>query len=269
MTVRTVERRTAEQRMTVTPRPYRATRTATRMSVRELLRRWPSMLFMIFMPAAYFLVSYVTSDAAATIPVEVYGPGGEPMIVQGLDRDFKALYLAVLGISVTASFAAMTVVRPGMPALRRLRLVGYRAGHLLAARLFVLLIITAVSTAVFLAIFVPLVRLQSVALASAALLLVGLVGVGLGTFVGLLVPREFEASMILVAVAGVQMALGRGGADAERYLPYWPGIEALKSAVFVPGAEVTGFLGLGLGYAAGLLALSFLVWNARTRIWRR
>ncbi|MFC6084035.1 hypothetical protein [Sphaerisporangium aureirubrum] len=249
-------------------RPYRAIRTATRMSVLELLRRWPSMLFMIFMPASYFLVSYLTSDAVTVVPAKVYD-GAAQTVAQVLDRDFKALYLAVLGISVTASFAAMTVVRPGMTALRRLRLVGYRAHHLLSARLYVLLIITAVSTAVFMVIFVPLVTLRSVALAGAALLLVGLVGVALGTLVGLLVPREFEASMLLVAAAGVQMALGRAGADAERFLPYWPGIEALKSAAFVPGADVTRFLGLGALYALVLFGLSHIVWNRRTRLWRR
>ncbi|WP_371782594.1 ABC transporter permease [Streptosporangium subroseum] len=250
------------------PGPHRATRTATRMSVRELLRRWPSMLFMVFMPASYFLVSYLTSDAVTMAPAKVFtGDGYE--VMQVLDRDFKALYLAVLGISVTSSFAAMTVVRPGMAALRRLRLVGYRPFHLLTARLFVLLIITAVSTAVFMLIFVPLVGLRSVPLAAAALFMVGLTGVALGTLVGLLVPREFEASMLLVAAAGVQMALGRSGADAERYLPYWPGIEALKSAAFVPGADVVRLLGLGAGYIVVIFTLSYILWNTRTRLWRR
>ncbi|GIH22231.1 hypothetical protein Aph01nite_05410 [Acrocarpospora phusangensis] len=238
------------------------------MSVLELLRRWPSMLFMIFMPASYFLVSYFTSDAVTMVPALAYD-GDVQRTVQVLDRDFKALYLAVLGISVTSSFAAMTVVRPGMAALRRLRLVGYRAHHLLSARLYVLLIITVVSTAVFMAIFVPLVNLESVALAATALLLVGFVGVALGTLIGLLVPREFEASMLLIAAAGVQMALGRSGADAERFLPYWPGVEALKSAAFVSGADVTRFGGLGALYAVALFGLSYIVWNRRTRLWRR
>lgn len=260
--------RSRATRPTGDTRPHRPIRTATRMSMKELLRRWPSMLFMIFMPGAYFLVSYVTSDAVTTLPAEVRTADGRA-VLQVLDRDFKALYLAVLGISVTGSFAAMTVVRPGMAALRRLRLVGYRAAHLLTARLHVLLVITVTSTAVFMALFAPLVTLRSVPLAAASLLLVGLTGVALGTFVGLIVPREFEASMILVAAAGVQMALGRSGADAERYLPYWPGIEALKSAAFAPAPDVAAMLAQGAAYVVALSALSYLIWNHRTRLWRR
>lgn len=115
-------------------------------------------------------------------------------------------------------------VRPGLDSMRRLRLVGYRPRHLLGARLCVLLVILAASTAVFLTVLVPVVPLQSVAWAVCSLGVVGLIGVTLGTCVGPVVPRKFQALMILVALAGIQMALGRGGSDAGRYLPYWPGV---------------------------------------------
>jgi hypothetical protein len=239
-------------------------RTATVMSMRELVRRWPTLVFMIFMPASYFLVSYLTSDPATRIDVEL----SDGTVVGVLDRDFKALYLAILGISVTSSFAAMTVVRPGMKALRRLRVVGYGAGHLLLARLVLLVLITMVSTAVFLVIFAPLVNIDSLALTTIALVLVGLIGVAFGALVGLLVPGEFEASMLLIALAGIQMALGRGGTDAERYLPYWPGVETLKTAMFHPSPELTFHVALGLGYVAVLLAATSGIWALRTRLYR-
>ena len=114
--------------------------TATRTSVLELLRRWPSVIFMVLMPLGYFLATYATSDAATRTLL----PVGDSLPVSLLDRDVKAVYLAVLGIGVTASFAAMTIVRPGGTALRRLRLIGYSAWHLLLARLVVLGLICAV-----------------------------------------------------------------------------------------------------------------------------
>lgn len=114
----------------------------------------------------------------------------------------------------------------------------------------------------------PLVDLASVPLTAVSLLVVGLIGVALGTLVGLLVPREFEAAMIIVAVAGIQMALGRGGSDAERFLVYWPGVESLKTAAFAPVPDAATFLGLGVLYIVVLLGLSGLVWAYRTRIWR-
>jgi hypothetical protein len=249
-------------------RPYRGTRTAIVMFVRELARRWPSVLFMIFMPASYFLVSYLTNDPDDVVPVDVFTGNGHQAL-QVLDRDFKALYLAVLGISVTSSFAALTTVRASTEVTRRLRLVGYRASQLLSARLLVLGVITVLSTGAFLAIFLPLVDVRWIALVVVSLLLIGLVGTGLGTLVGLLLGREFEAAMIIIAIAGIEMALGRGGAAAEQYLPYWPAVEALKTAAFSPTAEVARHLGQAGLYVAVLFALSYVVWSYRTRIWRR
>jgi hypothetical protein len=254
--------------MTTTTTPHRPTPVATGMFLRELLRRWPTVLFMIFMPASYFLVSYLTSDATEVAPANVFtGHGFTELQVN--DRAFKALYLAVLGISVTSSFAALTTVLGSTAVMRRLRLVGYRPHQLLSARLAVLAMITLISTLVFLAIFVPLVDVRSVVLTALALLLIGFIGVAVGTLVGLLIPREFEAAMVIIAVAGIQMALGRGGAEAEKYLVYWPAVEALKTGVFTDVTNVYRYLGQGALYAVVLFGLAYLVWSYRTRIFRR
>jgi hypothetical protein len=245
--------------------PLGQTSTAASMFVRELLRRWPTVAFMIFLPLSYFIVSYVTTLSSDRMPLEVLAEGGR-VTVDVLDRDVRALYLAVLGISVTSSFAALTTVLGSTAVMRRLRLTGFRSGALLNARLAVLALITVVSTAVFLAVFVPLVDVRSVVLTAAALLLVGLIGVTLGTVVGLLVPREFEAAMIIISVAGIQMALGRGNSSAERYLVYWPAVEALKTGVFAPSGWATGPLLLGIAYVVVLLALASSVWGLRTRV---
>ncbi len=106
-------------------------------------------------------------------------------------------------------------------------------------------------------------------LTALALLLIGLIGVALGTLVGLLIPREFEAAMVIIAFAGIQMALGRGGAEAEKYLVYWPAVEALKTAVFTDVTNVYRYLGQGALYAVVLFGLAYLVWTYRTRIFRR
>ena len=242
-----------------------ATATATVMFLRELVRRWPTLVFMIFMPLSYFVVSYLTSDGTTRVPVDLAGADTGSTV---LDRDFKALYLAVLGVSVTSSFAALSSVLESPAAMRRLRLAGFGSGQLLAARVLVLGIITVVSTAVFVAVFAPLVHLVSLPQAAASLLLVGLLGVSLGTVVGLLLPRLFEAAMVLIALAGIQMALGRGGSDAERFLPYWPTVEALKRAVAGP-ADTGGYLLLAVGYIAVSLVVAGALFQRRTRVFQR
>ena len=242
-----------------------ATATATVMFLRELVRRWPTLVFMIFMPLSYFVVSYLTSDGTTRVPVDLAGADTGSTV---LDRDFKALYLAVLGVSVTSSFAALSSVLESPAAMRRLRLAGFGSGQLLTARVLVLGIITVVSTAVFVAVFAPLVHLASLPQAAASLLLVGLLGVSLGTVVGLLLPRLFEAAMVLIALAGIQMALGRGGSDAERFLPYWPTVEALKRAVAGP-ADAGGYLLLAVGYIVVSLVVAGALFQRRTRVFQR
>jgi hypothetical protein len=245
----------------------RPLRVASVMFTLELLRRWPTLVFMIAMPTAYFLVSYLTSDAAATVQVPIRASSGTTLLTVS-DRDIKALYLAILGLGVTSSFAAMASLRGNLAANRRLRLIGYWAAHLLWARLFVLLGVVIASTLVFLAIYLPLVSVHSPLLTAAALLMIGVVGVGLGAMVGLLVPREFEAAMVVVAVAGVQMALGRGDSSADRFLPYWPAIEAAKSATFTSdtSAAIWWLLGLEGLYGLVFFTVAGLVWTLRTRV---
>lgn len=241
-------------------------RTATLLSLRELRRRWLTVAFMVLMPTAYFVVMFVTHDGAVTSRAAVF-TGAVREVVTVVDRDFQAVYLSTLGISITAAFAALTTIKDRAPIMRRLRLAGYGAGQLLTARLAVLALITVVSTAVFVAILVPLVPLRQVGLVAGALLLVGLLGVGLGTVLGLVLDREFEASMIIIAICGLQMALGRSGSDVERYLLFWPPVEALKTAGFTDSANVGRFLLQGLGYAAVLFAASYAIWVWRTRVW--
>jgi hypothetical protein len=238
------------------------------MFVRELLRRWPSLLFMLLTPAAYFVVIYLASDPAVTARAEIFsGSGYEALVVN--DRTYKSLYLAVLGISITSAFAAMTTITNRGAVIRRLRLVGYPAGRLLLARLAVLLLIMVASTALFTVVLASLVSVRHLGLVALALLQVAVIGVALGTALGLVLNREFEASMIIIAVCGIQMALGRSGSSAEDYLLFWPPVEAMKTAAFTGSADVWRHLAQGAGYALALFGLSFALWNRRMRVWSR
>jgi hypothetical protein len=256
---------TITQTEPLTGRSPNPTLVASRLFMTELLRRWPTVLFMVLMPVAYFLISYGTSDGTTVVPVDASTVHGEETFMV-LDRDVKALYLAVLGISVTSSFAALHSVQNSQPAMRRLRMCGMSSTSLLLARSAVLGIVMALACAIFMALFVPLVDTSSGILTLLALLAVSAIGVGLGTLVGLVMPRQFEAAMVLIALAGIQMALGRGDSDAGRFLPYWPGIEALKSTVFAPDPAAFGPLAQAAAYAAVLFLIAAVIWTFRTRV---
>lgn len=243
-----------------------ATRIATGLFLRELARRWPSLAFMVLMPAAYFVVMYATSGSGEIGRADVFTGGGHELLLVD-DRTHKSLYLAVLGISVTSAFAAMSTIAGRGAIIRRLRLAGYSAATLLVARLAVLVAIMLLSTAVFALALTALVSVEDVALVALALLQVALVGIALGTLLGLLLAREFEASMILIAICGLQMALGRSGSDAERFLPFWPSVEAMKTAAFTDTGAVWGALAQGLGTALALLAAAAAIFAWRMRVW--
>lgn len=245
------------------------TRVAFEMALRELLRRWPTLLFMLVMPTAYFLLSYLTSDATTTVRLPLTVDGREQQLTV-LDRDLKSLYLAVLGISVTSAFAALTVLRGTLDSARRLRLVGFRPRQLLTARLAVLGLITLLSTAVFVGILVPLVDVRQIPLVALSLAEIGIIGVALGALLGVLFDREFEPAMLIVGIAGAQLAVGRseGGAGAERYLLFTPAVDALKASGLAGSSAVAPSLARGALHAVVLLGLAFVVWSRRTRIGR-
>ena len=73
--------------------------------------------------------------------------------------------------------------------------------------------------------------------------------------------------MLIIAIAGIQMALGRGGSGAERFLVYWPAVESLKTAAFAPVSGAGPHLGLAVFYVADLFMLSAALWSLRTRIY--
>jgi hypothetical protein len=83
----------------------------------------------------------------------------------------------------------------------------------------------------------------------------------------MLFSREFEPAMIIVAISGIQLAIGRSDSGgAEKYLLYTPAVDALKTATVAPPTDVAA-LAVGLGYAVVLFALSYMVWSVPTRVW--
>ncbi|HVF20916.1 MAG TPA: hypothetical protein VNA14_11840 [Mycobacteriales bacterium] len=245
-------------------RPLSRRGTATATFARELLRRWPSLLFMVGLPTAFFAVSYATSDGAVTVPARsVVATADASAFVA--DRHVEALYLTVLGISVSASFAALAAVRGSAGLARRLRICGYRAHELLAGRVAVLAVVTAAAAMFFLAVLAPLVPLARPALVAAATVEVGLTGVALGALLGSVFTREFEAAMLAVAAGGLQVAVGRSGADAERWMLYTPAVDAMKAAAF-GGARPAAALARGFVYVAVLLGLALIAWARATRV---
>ena len=96
--------------------------------------------------------------------------------------------------------------------------------------------------------------------------LVAVVAVPFGLAVGALLPRELEATLVLIGVVGIQLSLGVSGGLAK-VLPFYGPMRLLDASLggdYPIGAAVIA----SLSYAAALLGLSVVVLGRRIRVRR-
>jgi hypothetical protein len=140
---------------------------------------------------------------------------------------------------------------------QRLALSGFRAGELIMGRL---LFIEAVAlpvvggTAALMAVVSSPARPWILGLAVA---MVALIAVPFGLAIGTLVPRELEATLILIGVVGIQLSLS-GSAAVARLLPFWAPRRLIDVALGET-SSVWRMVLVGVAYAAALFAASLIL----------
>jgi hypothetical protein len=156
-------------------------------------------------------------------------------------------------ISGTGIFT-MLAARPLDP---RLALAGYRFGELAAGRLVFL---AATSLPVLAATCVLMIRVSHPADAGAlveAVALMGLVALPLGLCIGVLLPRELEANLVLIGIVGIQLTLDPEQGLAKAF-PFYGARQVLEVAL---GDQASAPVAVpaAIEYAAGLLALALTI----------
>ena len=245
----------------------RRIRVSVGMQWREIWRRGPTLLMIIGLPLLFFLVMYYSSGSYP-MPVTVWEKTGTTQVTVD-HRTFVALLLATMGMGWGVATAALSSVVGSTARDRRLILCGYQATELMTARLAVLMSIVVILSLFFLIPVQILLGPRSPLLVWLGTLLSGFVAVGTGFVIGSLLPRQLEATIGVIAIFGLEMALAAGQATFERYLPLHFANEVLKAGAFATAPEVVRPILLSLGYGTALFVVATLVWSKRTGLLHR
>jgi len=214
--------------------------TIAEMQGRDLARRWLALGLLVALPLSFY-GAMAPHDPHALIP------GG------------IAMAFSLAGVAIFAVLAARRVDE-------RLAIAGLGAGELVAGRL---LCIVAMS--------VPIVGGSAALMAAVSnpprpwalgggVALVALVAVPFGLAVGALVPRELEATLILIGVVGIQLSLDPS-VGLAKVLPFY-GPEQLIDSSLGSSFSVWTAVVASLAYAAALLIVALLLIGRRIRVRR-
>jgi hypothetical protein len=201
---------------------------------RDLSRRRAALGFLIALPLVFYAV----------------GAGHEGP--HAVETGTIATAFSIVGAGIFTELAGRAVDP-------RLLLAGFRPGDLLAGRLLVL---AAISVPILLgtaAVMTVVSHPDHSGMLVVAALAVGVVGVPLGLVIGLLVPRDLEAVLLLIGIVGVQLSLDRTQ-SVNLALPFGGPRRLVEAAVGEPHS-VAGGVALTLVYASGLLVVA---WAATT-----
>jgi hypothetical protein len=208
------------------------------MQLRELARRRLAIALLTALPLAFYAASAGHSPDAA--------------ITGGI-----AMAFSTAGVAVFSALAFGAVDE-------RLALSGYRPAELLLGRLLALegfgLCIAGLFSAVIIAGTGP---------ARPGLLVVGVIAVAVvsapfGLAVGELVPRDLEATLVLIGIVGVQLTLG-SDAGVARALPFW-GADRLLDESLRSGGAVGDALFAAAAYTGALLVAALALQARRVGI---
>jgi len=208
------------------------------MQGRDLGRRRLALILLVALPLAFYgALAGHSSDAII--------PGG------------VAMAFSMAGAAIFAVLSSRAVDQ-------RLTLAGFRAGEILAGRLLFLEVLS-----------LPLVAGSSVLMAlvshpprpwtmGLAVEMVAVVGIPFGLAVGALLPRELEATLVLIGVVGIQLSLDVSQ-GLSKVLPFYGPMRLLDGSLggdYPMGAAVV----MSVAYAAALLAASSYLVARRIRV---
>jgi len=173
-----------------------------------------------------------------------------------------AIVAGTVATAFSISGAGIFAVLAGRPIDQRLVLAGYRPAELVAGRLAFLtalsLPILAGTAALMLAVSHPAHPAELVA----ALAVLGLDAIPLGLAVGTLLPRELEATLVLIGIVGVQLSL-EPTQTLSALLPFHAATRLADAAVDQPLPATAA--APAAGYAAVLLTVAITAATARLR----
>lgn len=245
--------------------------TALDLLLREQGRSRFALVLLLVVPTTFYLVARLTGSPRP-VAFEL-GALGPDTVVQVPQVREIAVFIGLAATGLLTSFFGLRLAQRDVEPSRRLVACGYRGVELLAARLGVLLFLTA-AVSLYVSAGLPALFFRPARAGPllASFAMGGLVYGAYGLLVGALVRRELEGILLIALLANLDVGWLQNPvwyAEAQRQwviraLPaYFPSQAAMASAFTQHG--VGGPLAGAAAYAAGLLGLAALAWWFRMR----
>ncbi len=198
-------------------------------TIRELLRRRSALVLLVALPLAFYLAKR--------------------------DVTHSAIVVLALGLGWAAAMLALFSTVNALELDARLRVAGFSSVAILLGRMLSLLLVGLTLMAgylVLVAVDQDVARLGGVALMLFCALLIG---VPLGTTVGLILKRELEGALALLILLATQFMT-----NPERFLAHWLPLWSVRGvADWAIDLKDRSYLIDGLAHAGGTLALLCLI----------
>ncbi len=214
--------------------------TVAEMQGRDLRRRHLALILLVALPLAFY-------GAMAGHATDAVVPGG-------------------LATAFSMAGGAIFAVLAARPVDQRLVLAGYRPGELLAGRLLVLFALSIPVVAGSSAIMATVSHPERPWLLGVGVAMVAMVAVPFGLAVAALLPRELEATLVLIGVVGIQLSLSWSSV-LSKVLPFY-GPRRLLDASLGESFSIWVEAGASLAYATALFVVSFVLSTRRVRVRR-
>jgi hypothetical protein len=210
------------------------------MQGRDLMRRHVALGLLMALPVCFYLALSGHQDRAVV-------PGG-------------------IATAFSIGGAAIFAVQSARGVDRRLVLAGYRPAEIVLGRLVFLEVLALPLVAAVSALMAVVSKPPRPFVLGLAVELVAVTAVPFGLAVGSLLPKELEATLVLIGVVGIQLSLDSEAAIG-RLLPFYGARKLLDISMGDPGS-VWGAVALSLLYATALTALALLLMARRVRVER-
>lgn len=251
----------------------RRIKTATAITLRQLLRRRITLLLLLVIPSVFLWVVYfTTSERLVLFKLPTIS---EQTVIEVSERDESLVFISVAAVGFLASFVGLNLVQKNAPVHRRMVLCGYRSWEIFISLFAVLLMAVALP-----ALYVGMALTLFFEPGSLAALLLGMFAAGLvygsyGLLAGILIRGELEGMLLIVLLANIdagwlQNPLFYEGAQHKEfihYLPAWFPSQASLSAAFTEHS-VAEPLGFSMLYGLGMLGTGLFLYIIKMRIFK-
>jgi hypothetical protein len=210
------------------------------MQGRDLARRHLALALLVLLPLAFYF--------------GLASNGQEAVIAGGISAAFS-----MAGAAIFSELSAL-------PVDQRLVLAGFRPAELVLGRLVFLEALAVPIVAGTAALMVLVSQPERPWILVLAVALVALIAVPFGLAIGALLPKELEATLVLIGVVGMQLSIG-GHEVVGRVLPFW-GPRRLLSASIGERVSVPATVAVSVAYAGGLFATSLFFMARRVAVRR-